>query len=296
VAAAFFFRKKRVNEKSLRQFSPPDFSGWVIKRFNGKPNDPATGVDGYTEGGQPLSINQVDNFSLADVEGFVEILVRGGAQKGTIVAFSYANDAAGGKLKAIDNGIELEMLSVDQLVNKRFASKIEGIAHAQVTFESLPPLLAEPQGAEMLSEPQMGSVEKLLVFVSHSNKKVNDQVRKLLEFLHYDYVVGDNDETPFPMSENKLELMKKCDCAIITIAAIEQERRYSGYLLNSNVISEINAAFLKYNTQVALLVEKRVDLPSNFKGLKRVEYVNDDLSIDVAMELKKVLGTFKKIG
>jgi hypothetical protein len=300
-AAAFFFMKKRVNEKSLKRFSPPDFSGWVIKKFNGKPGDSGTGVDGYTQGGQPLSINQVDNFSLADVEGFVDILARGGARKGTIVAFSYANDAAGGKLKAIDCGIELEMLSVGQLLNKRFASKIERIAQAQVTFEAPPPLLTEPQGSDTFeklpTEPHTGNVEKPVVFVSRSNKKVIDQVKKMLEFLHYDYVVGDNIETPFPMSENKFELMKKCDCAIITIAAIEQERRYSGfYILNSNIVSEINAAFLKYNGQVVLLVEKRVDLPPNFKGLKRVEYVNDDLSFDIAMELEKVVANFKKIG
>jgi hypothetical protein len=299
VAAAFFFVKKRVNEKSLRRFSPPDFSGWVIKKFNGKPGDSGTGVDGYTQGGQPLSINQVDNFSLADVEGFVDILARGGAQKGTIVAFSYANDAAGGKLKAIDCGIELEMLSVGQLLNKRFAGKIERIAQAQVTFVAPPPLLIEPQSPDTFeklpTEPHTGNVEKPVVFVSRSNKKVIEQVRKMLEFLHYDYVVGDNVETPFPMSENKFELMKKCDCAIITIAAIEQERRYSGfYILNSNVVSEINAAFLKYNAQVVLLVEKRVELPPNFKGLKRVEYVNDDLSFDIAMELENVLASFKK--
>jgi hypothetical protein len=300
-AAAFFFMKKRVNEKSLRRFSPPDFSGWVIKKFKGKPGDPATGVDGYTQGGQPLSINQVDNFSLVDVEGFVDILAGGGAQKGTIVAFSYANDVAGGKLKATEYGIELELLSVNQLVNKRFAGRIEKIAHAQVTFEAPPPSLITPQGEEIFerlpTEPQIGRGEKPVVFISHSNKKVIDQVKKMLEFLHYDYVVGDNDETPFPMSENKFELMKKCDCAIITIAALAQERRYTGfYLLNSNVVSEINAAFLKYNTQVVLLVEKRVELPPNFKGLKRVEYVNDDLSFDTAMELEKVLNGFKKIG
>jgi hypothetical protein len=300
-AGAFFFMKKRVNEKSLRRFSPDDFSGWVIKRFSGRPGDPSSGVDGYTEGGQPLSINQVENFSLGDVEGFVDILARGGAQKGTIVAFSYANDAAGGKLKATDYGIELELLSVKQLLNKRFANKLEKIAKAPVTFEAPPPLLMEPQGVDtserLPTEPQIGSGEKPVVFVSRTNKKVIDQVKKMLEFLHYDYVVGDNVETPLPMSENKFELMKKCDCAIITIAASEQERRYTGfYILNSNIVSEINAAFLKYNAQVVLLVEKRVELPPNFKGLKRVEFANDDLSFDMAMELEKVLANFRKTG
>jgi hypothetical protein len=118
----------------------------------------------------------------------------------------------------------------------------------------------------------------------------------MLDFLHYDYVVGDKDETSVPISDNKFGLMRNCDCAIINIAAAEQERRYSGlYVLNSNVNSEINAAYLKYNTQVVLLVERKVDLPSNLKGLKRIEYDTDDLSFNAAMDLEKALADFKKI-
>ncbi len=89
--------------------------------------------------------------------------------------------------------------------------------------------------------------------------------------------------------------MRDCDCAIINIAAIEQERRYSGlYILNPNVTSEINAAYLKYNTQVVLLVERKVELPSNLKGLKRIDYDSDDLSFSAAMDLDKALADFRK--
>ena len=108
--------------------------------------------------------------------------------------------------------------------------------------------------------------------------------------------MGDKEETTVPISENKFGLMQDCDCAIINIAAAEQERRYSGlYILNSNVTSEIDAAYLKYNTQVVLLVERKVDLPPNLKGLKRIEYDSDDLSFNAAMDLKKALEDFKKL-
>jgi hypothetical protein len=118
----------------------------------------------------------------------------------------------------------------------------------------------------------------------------------MLEFLHYDYVMGDKEETAVPISEAKFGLMKGCDCAIINIAAVEQERRYSGlYVLNANVNSEINAAYLKYNTQVVLLVERKVDLPPNLKGLKRIEYDTDDLSFNAAMDLERALADFRKI-
>ncbi len=118
----------------------------------------------------------------------------------------------------------------------------------------------------------------------------------MLDFLHYDYVMGDKEETTVPIPDNKFGLMKDCDCAIINIAAAEQERRYSGlYVLNSNVTSEINAAYLKYSRQVILLVERKVDLPPNLKGLKRIEYDTDDLSFNAAMDLKDALEGFKKL-
>ena len=202
-------------------------------------------------------------------------------------------------MKAADHGIELEMLTVYQLLNKRYSSMIDDIANSPANFEGPMPLQANDQGNEMFArlpnEPQMDGVKKPVVFVSYSRTKVVDQVKQLLEFLHYDYLVGDREETPVPIPENKFGLMKDCDCAIITICAIEQERRYSGlYVLNSSVLSEISAAYLRYNMQVVLLVERKVDLPSNLKGLRRIEFDADDLSFDAAMELEKTLATFGK--
>ena len=307
----FFFTRKKVTEKSLGKSSPHDFQDWVIKRFNGKPADPVSGIDGYTAGGQPLLIKQSDNVSLAEVEGFISTLMKTGAQKGAIVAFNYNKDAVEGKMKAQDQGIELEMLTVYQLLNKRFSDKIEDISRSQVSFgapretlQEAPALvMTEGEGAvtfggkpmPMPNEPQAG-VLKPVVYVSYSGTRVFDQVRKLLEFLHYDYVVGGNEETPFPISENKFGLMKGCDCAVIIVSAIEQERRYSGiWMLNPNVLSDISASYLKYNMQIVLVVERKVELPSNLKGLVIIGYDNDDLSFDAAMELEKILADFKKI-
>ena len=302
--AALFVMRRRVNEKSLRKFSSRAFQDWVVKRFGGRPGDPTLGVDGYTAGGQPLLIRQSDNVSLPEVDDFVNMLIKGGAQMGTIVAFNYDHDSIDGKLKANDNGIVLEMLSVHQLVNKRYSDKIENIAHVQVTFSApLPPMTEGQDQApatfegmqNMPNEPRPDGSAKPVVFVSFSNTKIVDQVRKMLEFLHYDFAVGDKEETPFPISENKFGLMRNCDCAIVAIPANEQEKRYGGYVLNSNVLTEISAAYLQYNMQLVLLVERKIELPSNLKGLKRIEYDDDDLSFDAAMELEKLLAGFRKL-
>jgi hypothetical protein len=309
VVAAVILVKRRVNEKSLRKVSPRAFEEWVIKKFNGRSSDPSSGVSGFTEGGQPLLIVQSDRVSLVEVEDFVKVLVKGRAQKGTVVAFNFDNDTLEGKVAAMDNGIELQLLRVNELVNKRFANRIKSLASSQVTFEPPPAGIPEtktrltqqfyadrlPAFEKMPNEPPLEGL-KPRVFISNSNTKVADQVKRMLDFLHYDYVMGDKEETSVPIPDSKFGLMQDCDCAIINIAAAEQERRYSGlYVLNSNVISEINAAYLKYNTQVVLLVERKVELPPNLKGLRRIEYDSDDLSFNAAMDLDKALADFKKL-
>ncbi len=301
VVVAVVLVKRRVNEKSLRKVSSRAFEEWVIKRFNGKPSDPSSGVNGFTEGGQPLLIVQSDHVSLGEVEDFVKVLSKGRAQKGTIVAFNFDNDTVEGKITAMDNGIELQLLRINELLNKRYADRILNSARSQVTFEASLAGINEAQVTETAAFEKMPSIPqseglKPRVFISNSNTKVADQVKKMLDFIHYDYVMGDKEETTVPISENKFGLMKDCDCAIINIAAAEQERRYSGlYILNSNVVSEINAAYLKYNMQVVLLVERKVELPPNLKGLKRIEYDSDDLSFNAAMDLEKALADFRKL-
>ena len=295
-------KRRKVNEKSLRKASPSDFQEWVIKKFNGKPSEPSSGINCFTEGGQPLLVMQSDHVGLAEVENFVKVLVKGKAQKGTVVAFDFDKDTLEGRVTAMENGIELQLLRINELLNKRFSNRIKNLALSKATFEAPLTYTTNDQAAKTESfekisnDLQKDILKKPRVFISNSNTKVSDQVKRMLDFLHYDYVIGDKEETSVPISNSKFGLMKDCDCAIINIAAAEQERRYSGlYALNSNVISEINAAYLKYNTQVILLVERKIDLPYNFKGLKRIEYDSDDLSFNAAMDLEKALADFKEL-
>ncbi len=311
VAFSYFMlvRRRKVNEKSLRKFSASAFEGWVLGRFNGTPSDPTSGVTGFTQGGQPLLIKQSDNVSLSEVEGFVKVLVKGKSQKGTVVAFGFDKDAVEAKITAMDNEIELQLLPIYELINKRYSNRIAALASAPVTFnttavETTPVYVPSPTTARPASfdgfdkmppeSPRDGV--KPRVFISNSNSLVADQVKRMLDFLHYEYDIGDKEEASVPISDKNLSLMKNCDCAVININAAEQERRYSGlYNLNSNVTSAINAAYLKYNAQVVLLVERKIDLPANLKGLRKIEYDNDDLSFNAAMNLEKILAEFKKI-
>lgn len=308
VLAFVLLKRRKVNEKSLRNFSASAFEAWVLGRLNGNPSDPSIGVTGLTQGGQPLLIKQSDNVSLAEVESFVKVLVKGKAQRGAVVAFGFDKDAVEAKILAMDNEIELQLLPIYELLNKRYARRIDDFASASVTFNAaaaenvpvnVPVSVSSPAAfddfARMPPEsPRVGV--KPRVFISNSNSQVADQVRRMLDFLHYEYAVGDKEDASVPISETNFGLMKNCDCAVINIAAAEQERRYSGlYILNSNVISAINAAYLKYDAQVVLLVDKKIDLPSNFKGLRRIEYDGEELSFNAAMDLEKILAGFKAV-
>ena len=88
--------------------------------------------------------------------------------------------------------------------------------------------------------------------------------------------------------------MRKCNCAIINISADEQEKRIDDiYKINENVLVEIGASFLAYNQKVILLVDKRIELPSNLQGLYRCDYEGNELSWEIAMKLQRALKEFR---
>ena len=60
-----------------------------------------------------------------------------------------------------------------------------------------------------------------------------------------------------------------------------------------NVLIEIGAAFLLYNKRIILLVDKRVQLPSNLQGLAVSYYEGDELSWETGMKLQKALTEFR---
>ena len=196
------------------------------------------------------------------------------------------------------------------ITNGRFSGIIREVAGApRVVFETTSPV-TEGKG---ITEEQVEGEEKTQereekvclpeaplkpkVFISHSkNKKIVDQIKQILEFGQFEYVVAEETETTaIPIPDKVFGLMRDCACAIINVSADEQEKRADGtYGINSNVLIEIGAAFLKYNKKVILLVDKRIQLPSNLQGLYRSEYEGDELTFSTAMKLQKALTDFRK--
>jgi predicted nucleotide-binding protein len=198
------------------------------------------------------------------------------------------------------------------VANGKYSGIIRDVAGAsRVVFETGPVIPQEEEmketeeisGEEVEEEaegkkvtPPKEEAKKPRVFISHSkNKKIVDQIKEILTFGQFEYVVAEETETAaIPIPDKIFGLMKNCDCAIINVSADEQEKKPDGtYGINPNVLVEIGGAFLKYDRKVILLVDKKIQLPSNLQGLYRSEYEGDELTFSTAMKLQKALIDFR---
>lgn len=160
------------------------------------------------------------------------------------------------------------------------------------------PKSAEKIESEPVAEtPQLYTPIVPRVFISHSkNKEILDQIKAILKFGRFDYVVAEEIETTsIPIPEKIFKLMKECNCAIINISADECEKdAVDKYHVNGNVLIEIGGAFLLYGHKVILLTDKRVEkLPSNLQGLYRCEYEGDELSGKTTLKIQEALTRFR---
>lgn len=198
------------------------------------------------------------------------------------------------ELNILDNISGSDWIHMSKLVSKKTSKveKAQPIPEAELTQET-----KDEEKPNVEPEEDLDSANQPIVFISHSkNKKIVEQIKQILTFGQFDYVIAEETETTaIPIPEKIFGLMKKCNCAIINVSADEKEKRADGtYGINSNVLIEIGAAFLKYNKRIILLVDKRLKLPSNLQGLYRSEYEGDELTFTTAMKLQKALIDFRK--
>jgi hypothetical protein len=123
VAAFVVVKKRTVKESDLRKLPPTEFQNWVLKRAGGKASsqsDARIGIDGYTIEGQPISIKQADGVDRNVLENFAAAMGRHNAKSGTIVAFSFSDDAIRGRVRAkMAYGREIQMVTVKELIESR---------------------------------------------------------------------------------------------------------------------------------------------------------------------------------
>ena len=141
---------------------------------------------------------------------------------------------------------------------------------------------------QQLSEAQ----SVMRVFIAHgSNKEIVGQLKDILELSDLPFEVAmEAETTAVPVPLKVLESMRNCTAAIIAITADENRQDGKGqYVLNENVLIEIGAAFVLYDTNVVLVWDQRLAVPSNLQGLYRCDFEGDLLDTTAFTRLMKAL-------
>ncbi|WP_460964970.1 TIR domain-containing protein [Pedococcus soli] len=152
---------------------------------------------------------------------------------------------------------------------------------------------AAPRGA---SGSARRAGDKLRVFIAHGqNMRVVEQVQTMLDLADIVAEVAEEEEsTAIPVPNKVLAAMRRSDAGIICVNADERRRHENGtYTINENVLIEIGAAFVLYDTRVILLWDKRLPVPSNLQGLYRCEYEGEEIGWDAGMKLMKAVSKFR---
>lgn len=138
------------------------------------------------------------------------------------------------------------------------------------------------------------------VFVGHSgNGEILDQVKTILTFGKFEAVIAEEEETTaVPVPQKVMDAMHRCQAAIMNISADGPLTSNGGdqFTINDNVLIEVGAAFVLYNKNVILLVDDRVQLPSNLQGLYECRYHGDSLDFASTMRLQQALIKFRDGG
>jgi predicted nucleotide-binding protein len=155
----------------------------------------------------------------------------------------------------------------------------------------------QPPARETPETPDPTPSGPTRVFIAHgANMRVVEQVQTMLELADIVAEVAEEEEsTAIPVPNKVLTAMRRSHAGIVCVSVDESRKREDGtYTINENVLIEIGAAFVLYDTKVILLWDKRLDVPSNLQGLYRCEFEGDEIGWTEGMKLMKAVSKFKK--
>lgn len=119
-------KKRKVSEKSLRKYSSSEFTEWVLGKLGGRTQSSgysSSGIDGFTSDGRAVSVRQSDGVGKSAIESFAFAMGKAKARKGVVVAFSFADDANSGKMRArLNYRLDVDLMTVKELLEGRGGS------------------------------------------------------------------------------------------------------------------------------------------------------------------------------
>ncbi|MBN2330280.1 MAG: restriction endonuclease [Candidatus Aenigmarchaeota archaeon] len=113
-----------LTEKELLKFPPFEFQNWVCEKLGGRISHRKTGdmgIDGWTLDMTPIQVKQSPDVGRNPIDNFQTAIRRGSKKKGIFVAFSFGKGAYEEAARAKNDGIEIKLITVKELLESKSA-------------------------------------------------------------------------------------------------------------------------------------------------------------------------------
>jgi Predicted nucleotide-binding protein containing TIR-like domain. len=121
------------------------------------------------------------------------------------------------------------------------------------------------------------------IFLGHGkNKQPLDQLKGILDQYRIPYKIAIDEPNQFrPISQKVAETMKSCGAAILIFTADEEFRTPAGEVVwrpSENVIYELGAASVLYESRIIIFKEDDVHFPANFRDIGYISFEKNQLA------------------
>jgi DNA modification methylase len=123
-----------LTEKELLKYEPFEFQNWVCEKLGGRINQRKTGdmgIDGWTFDMTPIQVKQSEDVGRNPIDNFQTAIRRAAKKKGIFVAFSFGKGAYEEAARAKNDGIEITLKTVKELLESKTILRDGGI---EITF------------------------------------------------------------------------------------------------------------------------------------------------------------------
>lgn len=113
-----------LTEKELKKYPPFEFQNWVCEKLGGRINERKSsdmGIDGWTLDMMPIQVKQSPKVGRNPIDNFQTAIRRQNKKKGIFVAFSFGSGAYEEVARARNDGIEIKLLTVKELLEGKGA-------------------------------------------------------------------------------------------------------------------------------------------------------------------------------
>jgi DNA modification methylase len=110
-----------LTEKQLLKYPPFEFQNWVCEKVGGRISQRKSGdmgIDGWTLDMTPIQVKQSESIGRNPIDNFQTAIRRVNKKRGLFIAFSFGKGAYEEVARAKNDGIEIQLITVEELLKK----------------------------------------------------------------------------------------------------------------------------------------------------------------------------------